>query len=88
MTPVEYQCYFSVESHSGMTLSSMLHLTRCIPQPLDLIYVESLTYERYAFLSFGWGIIADIDIESEKFRKLGENRFTVGALQRILGEFF
>ncbi|GAV09313.1 hypothetical protein RvY_18877 [Ramazzottius varieornatus] len=70
-------------SHDFVKHAALL-LTRCIPQPLDLLYVQSLTSQRYAFLSFGWGIIADIDIESEKFRKLGENRFTVGALQRVL----
>lgn len=73
-------------SHDFVKHAALL-LTRCIPQALDLLYVQSLTYQRYAFLSFGWGIIADIDIESEKFRKLGENRFTVGALQRVLGRF-
>ncbi|OWA51096.1 Sphingosine kinase 1 [Hypsibius exemplaris] len=62
-----------------------LLLTKSIPVPLDLIYLETPSEERYAFLSIGWGIIADIDIESEKFRVLGETRFTVGGLQRLVG---
>ena len=26
----------------------------------------------------GWGMVADVDIESERFRKLGKARFTLG----------
>lgn len=35
---------------------------------IDILEVESLTNENkiYAFLSIAWGIIADIDLESEK----------------------
>lgn len=40
----------------------------------------------YSFLSITWGIIADVDIESEKYRSLGNARFTVGAVSRILGK--
>jgi sphingosine kinase len=28
----------------------------------------------YSFLSIGWGIMADVDIESERLRFLGEPR--------------
>ena len=38
----------------------------------------------FAFLSLTWGIISDIDIESERFRMLGNARFTAGAVSRIL----
>ena len=62
-----------------------LLLNKSIPVPLDLLYLDTIACERYAFLSVGWGIIADIDIESEKFRSFGETRFTVGGLQRLLG---
>lgn len=53
---------------------------------MDVTYLENLVEDRYAFLSVGWGLVADIDIESEKFRALGESRFTVQALQRVLGK--
>lgn len=39
-----------------------------------------------SFLSVGWGLIADIDIESERLRALGEARFTFWALHRVLRE--
>ena len=35
------------------------------------------------FLSLGWGIIADIDIDSEHLRSLGELRFAIYALKKI-----
>ena len=53
--------------------------------PLPLITVQTPHSTSYAFLSLNWGLLADIDIESEKFRRtLGSARFAVGAVQRIL----
>jgi len=40
----------------------------------------------YSFLSIGWGLIADIDIESERLRSIGGQRFTVWSLARLVGE--
>lgn len=37
----------------------------------------------YSFLSVGYGLLADIDIESEVLRALGEPRFTLWSLYRI-----
>ena len=36
------------------------------------------------FLSLGWGLLADIDIESERLRVLGGARFTIWAAARLL----
>ena len=38
----------------------------------------------YSLLSIGWGLIADVDIESEKIRKLGSKRFTIWSLIRLM----
>lgn len=38
----------------------------------------------WSFLSIGWGLMADIDIDSEKLRKLGAIRFTVYGLIRCM----
>ena len=38
----------------------------------------------WSFLSFAWGIVSDIDIESEKLRCLGSARFLLWALLRIV----
>jgi hypothetical protein len=40
----------------------------------------------YSFLSIGWGLIADIDIESERLRSIGGQRFTVWSLARLVGK--
>ena len=32
----------------------------------------------YMTLLANWGLVADVDIESEKFRKIGETRFVLG----------
>ena len=38
----------------------------------------------YSFLSIGWGFISDIDIESERLRSLGYQRFTIWTLHRLV----
>ncbi|KAK7112373.1 sphingosine kinase 2-like [Littorina saxatilis] len=52
--------------------------------PMDLVLVQTPSQQLYSFLSVTWGIVADIDYESEKYRNLGEARFTVGAIKRIV----
>lgn len=54
--------------------------------PLDLIRVTCDRRVYYAFLSIGWGLLSDIDIESESLRLLGGHRFTVWAVVRALGK--
>uniref|UniRef100_A0A7I4Y519 DAGKc domain-containing protein n=1 Tax=Haemonchus contortus TaxID=6289 RepID=A0A7I4Y519_HAECO len=54
-------------------------------QPVNLIHVQTDREDIASFLSVGWGLMADIDIESERWRKLfGSNRFALGGLVRIL----
>lgn len=38
----------------------------------------------FSFLSIGWGLIADVDIESERLRSLGHQRFTIWSIHRII----
>ena len=53
-------------------------------RPFDLMKViQPKVDPTYCFLSINWGIISDVDFESEKFRVMGGARFTVGALVRI-----
>lgn len=51
--------------------------------PLDLMLVETPKGALYSFLTVGWGIMADIDIESERLRAIGEIRFTLWAFWRV-----
>lgn len=40
--------------------------------------------EMYSFLSVGWGLIADIDIGSERLRSIGTQRFTIWSIHRVI----
>lgn len=50
---------------------------------MDMVAIDTIEGRVLSFLSVTWGIIADIDIESERFRKLGNARFTVEGLYKI-----
>ena len=52
--------------------------------PMDLATGQFKHYTVYFFLSFSWGIIADTDIESERWKSLGDSRFTIAALKCIV----
>lgn len=52
---------------------------------LDICSVVTPTEKLFAFLSVTWGLVSDVDIESEKFRFLGETRFLLGAIIRVIG---
>ena len=65
--------------------SAVYAVIRGYTQPLDICSVVTPTQKMYSFLSVAWGIISDVDIESEKYRYMGNTRFLVGAVVRILG---
>uniref|UniRef100_A0A4W4FFE5 Sphingosine kinase 1 n=1 Tax=Electrophorus electricus TaxID=8005 RepID=A0A4W4FFE5_ELEEL len=51
---------------------------------LDLSSVRTASGQRmFSFLSLAWGFVADVDIESEKYRRVGAARFTLGTLVRL-----
>ena len=52
---------------------------------LDICSVVTPTEKLYAFLSVTWGMVSDVDIESEKYRCLGETRFLIGTIEKIIG---
>lgn len=54
------------------------------PLPLDIVSLTTLPEKRlFSFLSVAWGLISDIDIESEKYRFMGHARFSVGTFVRL-----
>ena len=66
-------------------LSPVMDVLRNRPKTMDVMKVVNSKGERkVAFLSLTWGIVADMDIESEPLRMLGEMRFTLLGLQRIV----
>ncbi|XP_037940526.1 sphingosine kinase 2-like [Teleopsis dalmanni] len=56
--------------------------------PMDIVRIEfgksAKSTEIYSFLSVGWGLIADVDIESERLRSLGAKRFTLWTINRLI----
>lgn len=76
----------SIESFAAQTC---FNLTKSLATPIDLVAYQ-LRDNRviHSFLSFEWAIIADVDFESEKYRFMGGMRFALGAVKRILSNFF
>ncbi|KAL3896419.1 MAG: hypothetical protein SGCHY_004084 [Lobulomycetales sp.] len=64
-----------------------LSIIKGLTRPLDVFsyFSESLAAPVYSHLNLTWAIIADVDIGSEKYRYLGDMRFTVGGLLGIFG---
>lgn len=59
-----------------------------ISLPVNLIKVQTDERSLASFLSIGWGLMSDIDIESESLRSIcGGKRFYFGALWRVASEF-
>jgi len=75
--------------HSAGEVDSILANTFVIckngSKPADLSLYETSAGNRYlSFLSLSWGIVADVDLESEVFRVLGPLRFDVYAIWRMI----
>ncbi|XP_020787118.1 sphingosine kinase 1 [Boleophthalmus pectinirostris] len=82
----------SVHHYSGSTpVSSEELLISCgflickgLVSRMDLVSIHLPSGSRvFSFLSLAWGFVADVDIESEKYRHVGAARFTVGTLVRL-----
>ncbi|XP_074870925.1 sphingosine kinase 1 isoform X2 [Carettochelys insculpta] len=59
-------------------------LCKGLHAPMDLVSLSTASGKRlFSFLSFGWGFISDVDLASEKYRNLGQARFTVGTVQQL-----
>uniref|UniRef100_A0A3B4ZAM1 sphingosine kinase n=1 Tax=Stegastes partitus TaxID=144197 RepID=A0A3B4ZAM1_9TELE len=82
----------SVHHYSGASpVSSEELLVSCgfllckgLVSRMDLVSIHLSSSPRlFSFLSLAWGFVADVDIESEKYRHVGAARFTVGTLVRL-----
>lgn len=54
----------------------------CMTDLVKITYGPASGSTIWSFLSIGWGLLADIDIDSEWLRSLGELRFTIYGLLR------
>ncbi|XP_059818542.1 sphingosine kinase 1-like [Hypanus sabinus] len=82
----------SINHHAGNRMATgeellqncILLLCRGCPTPMDLVSVTTSSGQRlFSFLSVAWGFVADVDLESERYRRLGPARFTLGTLVRL-----
>ncbi|CAG7716965.1 unnamed protein product [Allacma fusca] len=65
-------------------LSTTLAVARGRVVQVNLTEVDLDEKRLFSFLSAGWGLLADIDVESEILRPIGEPRFTVWSLLRLM----
>ncbi|XP_069857140.1 sphingosine kinase 2 [Dipodomys merriami] len=64
-----------------LLLNCTLLLCRGGSHPLDLLSVTLASGTRcFSFLAVAWGFVSDVDIQSERFRALGNARFTLGTV--------
>uniref|UniRef100_A0A3B5MWL4 sphingosine kinase n=1 Tax=Xiphophorus couchianus TaxID=32473 RepID=A0A3B5MWL4_9TELE len=67
-----------------LLLSCGFMLCKGLVGSLDLVSVHLASSQRlFSFLSLAWGFVADVDIESEKYRHVGAIRFLMGTLVRL-----
>ncbi|KAF3687485.1 Sphingosine kinase 1 [Channa argus] len=67
-----------------LLLSCGFLLCKGLVSHMDLVSIRLSSGTRlFSFLSLAWGFIADVDIESEKYRHIGAVRFTIGTLVRL-----
>lgn len=65
-------------------LASALTMVKGKHSMLDIVRVETRSQIMFSFLSVGWGLISDIDIESERLRAIGGQRFTLWSVHRLI----
>lgn len=67
-----------------LLLSCGFMLCKGLVGTLDLVSIHLSSRQRlFSFLSVAWGFVADVDIESEKYRHVGAIRFLMGTLVRL-----
>lgn len=60
---------------------AVLAFVKGFTQPFDLWRVVQGNKQFWAFMQMAWTIVADVDIESEKFRWMGDARYTMGGVK-------
>ncbi|GAB4831289.1 hypothetical protein Ancab_005303 [Ancistrocladus abbreviatus] len=64
--------------------NAVLPIIRGHKQSLDVATISQGKTRYFSVLTLMWGLVADIDIESEKIRWMGSARFDIYGIQRIL----
>ncbi|KAM7357380.1 sphingosine kinase 2 [Cochliomyia hominivorax] len=76
--------YFQEPYEPKPIIGASLSLIGGQSESMDVVEMELNNKITYSFLSIGWGLISDIDIESERLRPLGYQRFTIWTLHRLI----
>lgn len=69
---------------ANQVLDCTFHVIKGQPVAMDLVRITTRDKVYLSFLSFGWGLMADVDIESERLRCIGEPRFAIWSIYRSL----
>lgn len=67
---------------SNQIFDCTFHVIKGQPTQMDIIRIDTKQKVFYSFLSFGWGLMADVDIQSERLRCIGEPRFALWSIYR------
>ncbi|RDD37501.1 Sphingosine kinase 1 [Trichoplax sp. H2] len=78
-----YQSILYESKEPTSITSAMFMIIKRYTTKLDLVSITTLKDQRYSFLSVGWGLLSDVDIGTEKFRKLGTARFVLGTVKHL-----
>lgn len=79
-----FPCRSSPVSSEELLISCGFLLCKGLVSRMDLVSIHlSCSPRLFSFLSLAWGFVADVDVESEKYRHVGAARFTVGTLVRL-----
>eukprot|EP01133_Synstelium_polycarpum_P016003 gene16003-19041_t len=65
-------------------MASALATIRGQSRPMDVSVIQQGNQKWASILSLTWGLVSDVDIESEKYRVLGPIRIMIGAAIRII----
>ncbi|XP_042558636.1 sphingosine kinase 1 isoform X1 [Dipodomys spectabilis] len=78
-----YAGFEQVTNEDLLTNCTQLLCSRLL-SPMNLLSLHTASgLHLYSVLSLAWGFVADVDLESEKYRRLGELRFTMGTILRL-----
>lgn len=69
-----------------IAIASSFIIARHRKERMSLAKVDTKNSSVFSHLSVTWGLISDIDIESERLRLLGGARFSVTAVGRLISE--
>nr|XP_034363248.1 sphingosine kinase 1 isoform X2 [Arvicanthis niloticus] len=81
---LNYYAGYEQVTDEALLINCTLLLCRRHLSPMNLLSLRTASgLQLYSVLSLSWGFVADVDLESEKYRRLGEIRFTVGTFFRL-----